>query len=71
MNICIHILPRILQTAIAIEETLPKFRRAIEYRKYTAVPFNWLFHTAYSEGWALYSESLGEEMKAYPDNKAL
>lgn len=59
------------QTAIAIEENLPKFRRAIEYRHYTGVPFNWQFHTSYSEGWALYAEKLGEEMGIYTDNKAL
>jgi hypothetical protein len=28
---------------------MPLFRRAIEFRKYHAVPFNWPFFTAYVE----------------------
>ena len=54
-----------LQGAIAIQNDVPNFRRAIEYRKYSAVPFNWLFHTSYGEGWALYAEALGEEMGVF------
>lgn len=53
------------QSSAAIEGNLPNFRRAIEFRKYRAVPFNWPFYTAYVEGWALYAESLGEEMDLF------
>ncbi|MBZ0114737.1 MAG: DUF885 domain-containing protein [Thermoanaerobaculia bacterium] len=43
-----------LQSALALEVGLPDFRRT-------------LYHSAYGEGWGLYSERLGQEMGFYQD----
>jgi uncharacterized protein (DUF885 family) len=43
-----------LQSALAQELNLPEFRRE-------------LYHSAYGEGWGLYSERLGKEMGFYTD----
>ena len=43
-----------LQTALAQELTVPEFRRN-------------LYHSAFGEGWGLYSERLGKEMGFYTD----
>ena len=43
-----------LQSALAMELDVPEFRRS-------------LYHSAFGEGWGLYSESLGKEMGFYAD----
>ena len=43
-----------LQTALAMELDMPKFRGKI-------------YHSAFGEGWGLYSERLGKEMGFYQD----
>ncbi len=42
------------QSALAQEQSMPEFRKT-------------LYHSAYGEGWGLYSESLGKEMGFYQD----
>ncbi|XP_052783581.1 uncharacterized protein LOC128219700 isoform X1 [Mya arenaria] len=37
------------------------FQRFTDYSKYFSVPYHFPFYTANSEGWGLYSESLGEK----------
>jgi len=55
-----------LQTAIALEnESLPPFQRYVEDRRYEYNAARRPMYTAYMEGWALYSEKLGEEMGMY------
>jgi len=52
-----------LQNSLCIEnEGLPNFLRIVEERRYEWCPARRQAYTAYQEGWALYCETLGEEM---------
>lgn len=72
--------PRFTMMSLALHETvpghhfqhvcshqhqLPKFHCERDYRKLICAPFQFPINTAYIEGWALYAESLGEEMNMY------
>ena len=56
------------QLARQVELDLPSFRKEQAWMYLLAAPFNFPMYTSYVEGWALYAESLGEEMGAYRDD---
>ncbi|XP_052819280.1 uncharacterized protein LOC128245102 [Mya arenaria] len=59
-----------LQDAYALTSpSIPIFRRATDFSKYFGAPLHFPFYTAYSEGWGLYSEDLGEQMGMYHNDK--
>ncbi|KAK7090068.1 uncharacterized protein [Littorina saxatilis] len=60
-----------LQMSYAITADLPEFRKNKEYSAKFRVPFAFPTYTAYVEGWALYAETLGEELKLYKDDYEL
>ncbi|XP_048747201.2 uncharacterized protein LOC125659546 [Ostrea edulis] len=53
-----------LQISIASTVKIPSFRKNMGGYVF-AVPFEAQFYSAFVEGWALYAESLGEEMELY------
>ncbi|XP_076359504.1 uncharacterized protein LOC143251969 isoform X2 [Tachypleus tridentatus] len=57
-----------LQVSYVLEQkALPDFRRNVEYNKLSDVPSHFPFYTAFIEGWALYSEHLGNELGLFKD----
>jgi uncharacterized protein (DUF885 family) len=56
------------QYSQAMAQQLPEFRKARDYRRIYGAPLLFPVFTAYDEGWALYSEFLGEEMGVYRDS---
>ncbi|XP_068247131.1 uncharacterized protein [Palaemon carinicauda] len=59
-----HHLQAILQLG---DSSLPEYRKNPDFLRYADIPAKLPMHTAFTEGWGLYSEFLGNELGLYED----